>query len=74
MAHEMIEAPLPGTIGSVAVSAGDKVEEDGELCTLLSMKMQNPILSPVEGTVVEVKVEEGQTVEAGAVLFVLEED
>lgn len=74
MAPEMIEAPLPGTIGSVAVSAGDKVEEDGELCTLLSMKMQNPILSPVDGTVAEVKVEEGQTVEAGDVLFLIEED
>ena len=74
MAPEMIEAPIPGKITSVAVSAGDKVEEDGELCTLLSMKMQNPILSPVDGTVVEVKVEVGQTVETGDVLFLIEED
>ena len=74
MAPEMIEAPIPGKITSVVVSAGDKVEEDGELCSLLSMKMQNPILSPVDGTVVEVKVEEGQTVETGDVLFLIEED
>jgi biotin carboxyl carrier protein len=38
------------------------------------MKMQNPILSPVDGTVVEVKVEEGQTVETGDVMFVIEEE
>jgi len=73
MAPEMIEAPIPGKITSVAVSGGDRVEEDGELCSLLSMKMQNPILSPVDGTVVEVKVEEGQTVETGDVLFLVEE-
>jgi biotin carboxyl carrier protein len=58
----------------VGVRAGDKVEEDGELCSLQSMKMQNPILSPVDGTIVEVKVEEGQTVETGYVMFVIEED
>jgi biotin carboxyl carrier protein len=38
------------------------------------MKMQNPILSPVDGTVVEIKVEAGQTVETGDVLIILEED
>jgi len=38
------------------------------------MKMQNPILSPVDGTVVEIKVEAGQTVETGDVLIVIEED
>ncbi len=74
MAPEIIEAPIPGKVVSVAVSAGDKIEEDGELCALQSMKMQNPILSPVDGTVTEVKVAEGQTVETGYVMFVIEED
>jgi biotin carboxyl carrier protein len=74
MAPEIIEAPIPGKVVSVAVSAGDKVEEDGELCSLQSMKMQNPILSPVDGTVTEVKVEAGQTIETGYVMFVIEED
>jgi biotin carboxyl carrier protein len=36
------------------------------------MKMQNPILSPVEGTVVEVKVTPGQTVETGDLIVVIE--
>jgi glutaconyl-CoA decarboxylase len=74
MAQEIIEAPIPGKIVSVNVSAGDAVEEDDELCALQSMKMQNPILSPVDGKVVEVKVEAGQTVETGDVMFVLEEE
>lgn len=74
MGQEVIEAPIPGKIVSVSVSAGDAVEEDAELCSLQSMKMQNPILSPVDGKVVEVKVSEGQTVETGDVMFVIEED
>ena len=74
MSQEVIEAPIPGKIVGVNVSAGDKVEEDQELCSLQSMKMQNPILSPVDGTVTEVKIAEGQTVETGDVLIVIEED
>ena len=74
MAQETIEAPIPGKIVSVNVSPGDTVEEDDELCTLQSMKMQNPILSPVDGKVIEVKVEAGQTVETGDIMLILEED
>ncbi len=74
MSQEVVEAPIPGKIVNVNVSVGDKVEEDVELCSLQSMKMQNPILSPVDGTVTEVKVEAGQTVETGDVLIVIEED
>lgn len=74
MGKETVEAPIPGKIVSVKVSVGDKVEEDQELCSLQSMKMQNPILSPVDGTVTEVKVKVEQTVETGEVLVVIEED
>ncbi len=74
MSQEIIEAPIPGKIVSVNVNAGDKVEEDQELCTLQSMKMQNPILSPVDGKVIEVKIAPEQTVETGDVLIVIEEE
>jgi biotin carboxyl carrier protein len=72
MAQERIEAPIPGKIVSVAVTAGCSITEDGEICVLQSMKMQNPILSPVEGTVVEVKVTPGQTVETGDLIVLIE--
>jgi biotin carboxyl carrier protein len=72
MAQERIEAPIPGKIVSVAVTAGCSIAEDGEICVLQSMKMQNPIMSPVEGTVVEVKVVAGQTVETGDLIVVIE--
>jgi biotin carboxyl carrier protein len=73
MALEKVEAPIPGKILSVDVTVGSKVvEEDTILCILESMKMENPIVAPVNGTVKEVKVAPGQTVQAGAVLVVIE--
>jgi biotin carboxyl carrier protein len=36
------------------------------------MKMENEIPSPIDGIVKEIAVAEGQTVEAGATLFVVE--
>jgi biotin carboxyl carrier protein len=72
MAQERIEAPIPGKIVSVAVTVGCSITEDGEICVLQSMKMQNPILSPVDGTVVEVKVAPGETIETGALIAIIE--
>jgi len=56
MAQEVIEAPLPGEILQVNVTVGNTVEEGGVICTIEAMKMENPILSPVKGSVVEVAV------------------
>jgi len=36
------------------------------------MKMENPILSPITGTVSEIKVTEEQVVETGDILIVIE--
>jgi len=73
MALERVEAPMPGKILSVEAEVGSKVV-DGEtvLCVLESMKMENPILAPVSGTVKEVKAAPGQTIQAHTVLFIIE--
>lgn len=73
MTQEVIEAPIPGKIMSVSVRVGDKVVMDQELCCLQSMKMQNLIQSPVDGTVTEVRIAEGQTVQPGDVLIVIDD-
>jgi len=39
---------------------------------LESMKMENPILTPVTGTVTEIKVSAGQVVKSGDLLAVVE--
>jgi biotin carboxyl carrier protein len=72
MAREVIEAPLPGKIIRVEVTVGNTVEEGGVICIIEAMKMENPILSPVKASVIEVAVSPGQVVKTGQKLAVIE--
>ncbi len=72
MAQEIIEAPITGTVISVEVNVGDKVEEGDVIVYIESMKMENPILAPVAGTIAEIKVAAEQVVSAGDVLAIIE--
>jgi propionyl-CoA carboxylase alpha chain len=72
MALERVEAPIPGKILSVDVSVGSSVKEGDVICTLESMKMQNPILAPLDGVITEVAISVGQVVEAEALLAIIE--
>ncbi len=72
MAQEVIEAPITGTVISVEVKVGDKVEEGDVILYIESMKMENPIMAPVVGTVTEIKATAGQVVETGDTLAVIE--
>ena len=72
MPREIIEAPLPGKIIRVDVVVGNTVQEGGTICTIEAMKMENPIVSPVKTTVVEVAVSPGQVVKTGEKLAVIE--
>ena len=66
-----IKAPMGGKVLKVSVNVGDQISEDDEVVVLEAMKMEMPILSEEDGTVAEIKVEAGQTVEAEQVLVVL---
>jgi glutaconyl-CoA decarboxylase len=72
MPRETIQAPLPGKIIRVEVTAGNTVQEGGVICTIEAMKMENPILSPAKASVVEVAVSPGQMVKTGEKLAVIE--
>jgi biotin carboxyl carrier protein len=72
MAQEIVESPMPGKILSVKIKVGDMVKEDDELMILEAMKMENPIVSPVSGKVVEVNVSSNSVVETGHILAVVE--
>ncbi len=72
MAQEIIEAPITGTIISIEVKVGDKVEEGDVILYIESMKMENPIMAPVAGTVTEINVAAEQVVETGNPLATIE--
>ncbi len=52
--QEFIKAPMPGKIIDVLVREGSTVLRGEPIVILEAMKMQNEILSPVNGTVVKV--------------------
>jgi biotin carboxyl carrier protein len=68
---QRVEAEMPGKVVKVLVPSGTAVGEGEGVVILEAMKMENEIKSPIEGVVTEFGVAEGQTVESGALLFVV---
>ena len=58
----VVQSPLPGSIVKVVAAAGQAVKRGDLLLTMESMKMENQVLSEVEGTVKAVLVQPGQNV------------
>jgi len=59
---------MPGTILSVAASAGQSVKRGDLLLVLEAMKMENEIVAHVDGTISGIYVQKGSSVNAGDVL------
>ena len=69
---QTVEAEMPGKVVKVEVAVGEAVSEGQGVVIVEAMKMENEIPSPIDGVVAEISAREGETVEAGAVLFVVE--
>jgi biotin carboxyl carrier protein len=63
-----LEAPMPGSIVAVRVSAGDRVRAGQPVVVLESMKMHNEITAPSDGVVRHVCCKVGDQVGYGHVL------
>ena len=69
---QRIVAPMPGKVVRVLVKPGDRVTAKQGLVVVEAMKMENELRASRDGRVREVSAGEGQSVEAGAVLLVVE--
>jgi len=68
---EDVHAPLPGTVISVNVSEGDRVNANQVLLIFEAMKMENEIVASRAGTVTKVHVAKGDLLESGKVVISL---
>ncbi len=68
---EVVKAPMPGNILKVNVTQGQAVKEGDVLVILEAMKMENEIMAPKSGTVNQVLVTKGATVDTDAPLVVI---
>ena len=62
---------MPGNILKVNVTAGQAVKEGQVLVVLEAIKMENEIMAPKAGTVAQVLVSKGSTVNTGDTMVVL---
>jgi pyruvate carboxylase len=73
-----VGAPINGSVWRVGnpargpVKAGDIVHKGEEIANLEAMKMENAIIAPFDGQIVEVCAKLNDTVQEGQLLFVIE--
>jgi acetyl-CoA carboxylase biotin carboxyl carrier protein len=71
MVGTFYSAPSPGS--AAFVQLGDKVSEGDTLCIVEAMKMMNQIEAEVSGTIKSIRAQNGEPVEYGQVLFVIDQ-
>ena len=69
---EQLKAHITGVVFQIAAKPGDRVAAGDAVIILESMKMEIPVEAPRAGAVKAIKVHEGQTVQEGDVVAVLE--
>lgn len=71
-AADGIRAPMPGSVITVAVAAGDHVSRGQTLLMMESMKMETTLVAPRDGVVAAVNFAAGQSFDRDALLLSLE--
>jgi acetyl/propionyl-CoA carboxylase alpha subunit len=67
----VLKAPMPGLVVSVPVVEGQPVQRGDNLVILESMKMQNELKAPREGTVERIRIRAGDSVDQNQSLLSL---
>jgi acetyl-CoA carboxylase biotin carboxyl carrier protein len=67
-----VEAQIAGSVWKIEKSLGDSVDEEEVILIIESMKMEIPVEAPCSGRLVELRVGEGDAIEEGAILAVIE--
>jgi biotin carboxyl carrier protein len=68
---QRLVAPMPGKVVRVLAAPGDSVAQRQPVIVIEAMKMENELRASRDGTLTEVLVQEGQSVEAGMLLAII---
>jgi len=74
VASGLVEAPMTGTVLKLPVTTGSDVKAGETVAILTAMKMEHKLQAGITGQVTEVHVKEGDAVDQGAVLLLIEAD
>ena len=69
---QRIAAPMPGKVVRILVKAGDAVRARQPVVVVEAMKMENELRADRDGTVADIRTREGMSVDAGALLIVIQ--
>ena len=72
MAKVVVKSEIAGKVWKIESKIGDRIDEEGQIMILESMKMEIPVLAPRGGTLSEILVAEGDTVAEGQTVATLE--
>ena len=64
-AGEKVASPLPGVIIEISVKEGQQVKAGQKVAILEAMKMENEIPAPKDGTITDIHVHKGDTLQEG---------
>ena len=64
-AGEKVASPLPGVIIEVSVKEGQAVKAGQKIAVLEAMKMENEIPAPKDGTITQIHVHKGDSLQEG---------
>jgi acetyl-CoA carboxylase biotin carboxyl carrier protein len=67
-----VEAQIAGNLWKIERAIGDVIEEEDVIMIIESMKMEIPVEAPCDGTIAQICVSEGDSIEEGTVLAVIE--
>ena len=68
----LVTSPMPGKVVKLLVGVGEEVQVDQGVIVVEAMKMENELKSALAGKVKEIFVKEGEVVESGAKLLLVE--
>ncbi|MEI6836500.1 MAG: biotin/lipoyl-binding carrier protein [Alcaligenaceae bacterium] len=72
MSRQELKAEVTGTIWKIEAKLGQKLDKEHTVLIIESMKMEIPLVAEDGGTLIEVYVNEGDSVSEGQVLAIIE--